>query len=131
MNAPPDNRSITELFGVALSQLAKLFQNEVDLARAELAEKAGKAGDAIKFIGAGAIVIVPALTLVLFAAASELIALGLSAPLSYLATGVVAGAIALALILVGANRLSAEGMKPSVTLDQIRRDKLAAEELMR
>jgi hypothetical protein len=131
MTTPTDRSSFADLLSVALSQLAKLFQNEVDLARAELVEKTSEIGGALKYIMAGAIVVIPALVLILFAVASELIVLGLSQPLAYLGTGIVAGAVALILIVVGANRLSGESMKPSVTLDQIRRDKVAAEELIR
>jgi protein-S-isoprenylcysteine O-methyltransferase Ste14 len=131
MTAPIERNTFADLLGVALSQLAKLFQNEVDLARAELAEKASEVGNALKYVTAGAIIVIPALVLVLFAIATEMVALGLSPPLSYLVTGVVAGLFALMLIVTGANRLSGQAMKPSVTVDQIRRDKAVAEEIIR
>jgi hypothetical protein len=131
MTAPTDRNSFPDLLSVALSQLAKLFQNEVDLARAELAEKASEVGGALKYIAAGAVIIIPALVLILFAVAGELIEIGLPDPAAYLCTGVVAGAVALVLVVMGARRLSGESLKPSVTLDQIRRDKTAAEELVR
>ena len=38
MNTKTEIRAISHLFGDALSQFAKLFQNEVDLAKAELGE---------------------------------------------------------------------------------------------
>jgi hypothetical protein len=60
------SRSIPELFGDAVGQLAKLVGNEFDLARAELSEKANQAGRAAAMIGAGAIVLIPALVLLLF-----------------------------------------------------------------
>ena len=44
-----DLRTISTLLGDALSQFAKLFQNEVDLAKAELGEKAQQVGGAIGF----------------------------------------------------------------------------------
>ena len=47
------SRSIPELFGDAVGQLAKLVGNEFDLARAELSEKANQAGRAAAMIGAG------------------------------------------------------------------------------
>jgi hypothetical protein len=131
MTATTDRNSFADLLSVALSQLAKLFQNEVDLARAELAEKASEIGGALKYITAGAVIIIPALVLILFAAAGGLIEIGMPEPAAYLCTGVAAGAVALILIVVGARRLSVESVKPSVTLDQIRRDKVAAEELVR
>jgi hypothetical protein len=39
MSTQSDLRTISTLLGDALSQFAKLFQNEVDLAKAELGEK--------------------------------------------------------------------------------------------
>ena len=39
MNTQSDLRTISSLLGDALSQFAKLFQNEVDLAKAEFGEK--------------------------------------------------------------------------------------------
>ena len=55
MNSPTD-RSIPELFGDAMAQLAKLIGNEFALARAEMSEKAGQVGRAAAMIGAGAVV---------------------------------------------------------------------------
>ena len=131
MSSSFDTRSIPELLSDALARLSKLFQNEVDLARAELSEKASKAAGAVKFIAAGAILLVPALVLVLFAIAAGLIQGGLSAPIAYLITGVGGMVIAGALIWTGLGRLTGEALKPTVAIDQINRDRLAAKELMR
>ena len=84
----PNNRSIPDLVSDAFAQLAKLVGNEFDLARAELAEKAAQVGRAAALIGAGAIILIPALVLLLFAVAAALIHAGLSQPVSYLITGV-------------------------------------------
>lgn len=131
MSFPEDNRSIPELFGDAFAQLAKLFQNEVDLARAELSQKASEAANAMKLIAAGATLLIPALVLTLFAIASALIQLGLPGPLAYLCSGAGAGFIAFALIWIGLGRLSGGVMKPSLTIEQIRRDQAAAKEFIR
>jgi hypothetical protein len=131
MTSPTERNSFADLVSAALSQLAKLLQNEVDLARAELSEKAREIGGALKFIVAGAVIVIPALVLILLAVARELANFGLSEPVADLAVGVVAAAVAFILIGLGAGRLSGQSMKPSVTLNQIRRDKKAAEELIR
>ncbi|MBN9042452.1 MAG: hypothetical protein BGP05_14530 [Rhizobiales bacterium 62-47] len=127
----PSERSIPELFGDAMAQLAKLVGNEFALARAEMAEKAGQAGRAAAMIAAGAVVMIPALVLLLFAAVSVLIRSGISEPVAYLCAG--GGAVVLAgiLIAVGLNRLSGDAMKPSITLQQVEKDKMAAQELVR
>ena len=130
MNSPTE-RSIPELFGDAISQLAKLVGNEFALARAEMSEKAGQAGRAAAMIGAGAVVMIPALVLLLFAAASALIKSGFSDPVAYFCAGGGAAILAGILIAVGLNRLSGEAMKPSITLQQVEKDKRAAKELVR
>ena len=126
----PTDRSIPELFGDAVGQLAKLVGNEFALAGAELSEKMTQAGRAAAMIGAGAVILIPAMVLLLFAAAAALIRSGLSDPVAYLITGGAAAVVAGALIAVGLERLSGDALKPSVTLEQVQRDKLAAEEMM-
>ena len=65
MTSPSDPRGISDLLGDAFAQLAKLFRNEIDLARAELSDKISKVGNAGALIGAGAILMIPALVLML------------------------------------------------------------------
>src|SRR5689334_25401632 len=89
-----DLRAISTLLGDALSQFAKLFQNEVDLAKAELGEKAQKVGGALGFIAAGAVLVIPALVMALFALSAALIVAGWSQPVAYLTSAIVAGGIA-------------------------------------
>jgi hypothetical protein len=73
---------------------------------------------------------IPALVLLLFAAAAALIRSGLSDPVAYLIAGGGAAVVAGALIAVGLERLSGDALKPSVTLEQVQRDKLAAKEMV-
>jgi hypothetical protein len=126
-----DERSIAQLFGDSISELTKLVQNEVDLARAEIAQKLNLGTAAAKLIGVGAIFLTPGIVLVLLAIAAELTTLGLSQPLAYLISGVAALIIAGILVGVGMSRLSSSALKPTATLDQIRQDKAMATELMR
>jgi hypothetical protein len=130
MNSP-SNRSIPELFSDAVGQLAKLIGNEFDLARAELSDKANQAGRAAAIIGAGAVFLIPALVMLLFAAAAALMHAGLSDPIAYLITGIGAAVVSAALIATGLSRLSGDALKPTVTLDQVQRDKVAAKEMVR
>jgi hypothetical protein len=124
-------RSIPELFGDAMAQLAKLVGNEFALARAEISEKAGQFGLAAAMIGAGAIVMIPALILLLFAAAAALIKNGFSDPVAYLCAGGGAAIVAGILIAIGLNRLSASAMFPAITLQQVEKDRIAAKEMVR
>jgi hypothetical protein len=126
-----DERTVSQLFGDSLSELAKLIQNEVDLARAELREKLAVVGGAMGFIAAGSILLIPSLVLILFAVAGWLIVLGMATPLAYLSSGLGAAIIALALVWVGVGRLSGDALKPTATMNELERDKKLAKELMR
>ena len=125
------DRSIPELFSDAFGQLAKLIGNEFAVARAELSEKAGQAGRAGAMMGAGAVIMIPALVLLLFAAAAALMHADFSDPVAYLISGGVAAIVSIALIAVGINRLSGDALKPTATIDEIQRDKAAAREMVR
>ena len=129
MNIRTD-RSIPELLSDVLAQLAKLIGNEFDLAKAELSDKASQVGRAVAMIGAGAVIMIPALVVLLFAAAAGLMHAGFSDPIAYLIVGGVAVLLAAVLIMVGINRMSGDALKPSVTIDQLQRDKAAAKEMM-
>jgi len=101
------NRSIPELFSDALGQLAKLVSNEFELARAEMTEKAAKAGRAAALIAGGAVFFIPALVMILFAVAAALMHAGLSDPVAYLISGIGAAAIGGVLVWVGLSRCRA------------------------
>jgi hypothetical protein len=125
------DRSIPELFSDAFGQLAKLIGNEFDLAKAELSQKAGQVGRGGAMIGAGAVIMIPALVVLLFAAAAALMHAGVSDPIAYLLTGGAAAILAGALIGVGISRMSGDALKPSMTIDQIQKDQAAAKEMVR
>ena len=74
MTTQSDLRTISSLLGDALSQFSKLFQNEVDLAKAEFGEKVRQATGAMGFIAAGAVLVIPAIVMALFALSAALIA---------------------------------------------------------
>lgn len=124
------DRSIPELLSDVLGQLAKLIGNEFDLAKAELSDKASQVGRGIMMIGAGAVFMIPALVLILLAAAAALMHAGYSDPVAYLLTGGAAILVAAILIGVGISRLSGDALKPSMTLEQLQRDKVAAKEML-
>jgi len=129
--ASASNRSIPDLLGDAVNQLAKLIGNEFALARAELADKAAQVARASALIGAGAVLMIPALVVLLFAIAAALMHAGISDPVAYLLTAVGAMAISGILIWVGISRMSGDALTPKVTLEQLERDKMAAKEMVR
>jgi hypothetical protein len=118
-----DLRALSTLFGDALSQFAKLFQNEVDLAKAELGEKVQKVGGALVFVAGGAVLVIPALVMALFALSAALITAGWSQPVAYLTSAIVAAVIAGVLFAIGLNRLDARNLAPHETIRQLEKDK--------
>jgi len=129
--ALPNSRSIPDLLSDAVGQLAKLVGNEFALARAEVSEKARQVGRAAAMIGAGAVIMIPALVIALLAIAASLRSSGFSDVMSYLLTGGGAILVSAILIWVGLNKLSGDQLKPAVTLDQVERDKSAVKEMVR
>ncbi|ABE41090.1 protein of unknown function DUF1469 [Rhodopseudomonas palustris BisB5] len=127
----PSNRSIPELFGDAFNQFAKLISNEFDLARAEMADKVGQAGRAAAMMGAGAVILIPGLVMLLFALSAVLIENGFSQSIAYLITGGGTVVVAAALIGIGLSRLSPEALTPNITIEQLQRDKVAAKEMVK
>jgi uncharacterized membrane protein len=131
MNTQSDLRTISTLLGEALSQFAKLFQNEVDLAKAELGEKARRAGWAVGLFAAGAVLFIPALVMALFALSAALIAGGWSQPISYLVSAIIAAVLAGVLFALGMNRLDARNLAPRETMRQLEKDKDTVKEMVR
>jgi Putative Actinobacterial Holin-X, holin superfamily III len=131
MSTQSDLRTISTLLGDALSQFAKLFQNEVDLAKAELGEKVQHVGGAVGFFAAGAILVIPALIMALFALSAALIAAGWSQPISYLVSAILAAALTGVLFAVGINRLDARNLAPRETMRQLEKDKDTVKEMVR
>jgi hypothetical protein len=126
-----DLRTISTLLGDALSQFAKLFQNEIDLAKAELSEKVQNVGGALGFLVGGAVLVFPALVLALFAFSAALIAAGWSQPVSYLTSAIVAAVIAGVLLAIGINRLDVRKLSPHETIRQLEKDKNTVKGMVR
>jgi uncharacterized membrane protein YraQ (UPF0718 family) len=131
MSTQSDLGTISTLFGDALSQVTKLFQNEVDLAKAELREKVQQIGWAVGFLAAGAVLVIPALVMALFALAAALVEAGWSQPISYLVSALVAAGVAGVLFAVGVNRLDARNLAPRETMGQLEKDKATVKDMVR
>lgn len=131
MSLSSDPRSIPELFGDAIEQLGKLVQNEVQLARAEIADKAAQAAMGAAYVGAAAILCIPVLVLLLMALALWLVQMGFSPVASHLIAAGVGALVSVVLAFVGLNRLKAENLTPTVTLRQVKRDVAAAKEMVK
>jgi hypothetical protein len=124
-------RTISTLLGDAMSQFAKLFQNEIELAKAELGDKLQKIGGALGLILGGAVLVIPAIVMALFALSAALISAGWSPPVSYLTSALIAAVIAAALVAIGINRLDARHLAPRETIGQLEKDKDAVKGMVR
>ncbi|MBU8539313.1 phage holin family protein [Falsiroseomonas tokyonensis] len=125
------DRSLPELFGVAIDQISTLFRQEVQLARAEVGEKISQTTGAITPLGAGAGMLLGALILLLFALVSLLVQLGVPIGWSQLIVGLVAALLGYALIRGGVSKLNTTSLMPHRTAEQLSRDAQVAKEQVR
>ena len=126
-----DLNAIPRLFGDAVEQLGKLVQNEVQLARAELAQKVTQASIGGAYVVGAAILCIPVLVVLLIALAIGLTQLGLSPVLAHLAAAACGAAVSAILAMVGMSYLKPENLKPKVTMRQVERDVATAKEMAR
>jgi hypothetical protein len=125
-----DARYITGLLGSAVEQLGKLVDNEMQLAKAEMSQKLGRAAMGAAYLVGAAVLLIPVLVMLLMTLAIWLHTSGwFSEVTSYLIATGVGVLLSLILGLLGKSYLSAEQLKPKVTLGQIERDIQAAKEL--
>jgi hypothetical protein len=114
-------RSLGELFGELTQEFGQLVRSEMELARVELKEEAGRAGRAGAMLGGAAAAGYLALVLLAFAAAwglAEVIEPGWA----FLVVGVVVGAVAAALAVAGRNRMREVSPVPDQTVETLKED---------
>ncbi|HKS62870.1 MAG TPA: phage holin family protein [Xanthobacteraceae bacterium] len=126
-----DARSISRLLGDAFEQLSLLIQTEIRLARAELADKATRAGTGVSMVFGGMLLLVPALVLFLIALAIFFMQQGMSPIVAHLLSGFIAAAGGAGLIYVGLSRLKPSELTPDTTIRQVGKDIAAAKEMAR
>src|SRR5215475_13872626 len=120
------DKGVVDLAGEALKDIGVLLQTELQLLRAEISEKLTFTALSAALIGAGALLLMATIVLLLEAAVAGLVAYGLSWPASIL---IVAAGTLLAgagLIWFSLNRLSLARLAPSKTLDQLEKDSTIA-----
>jgi hypothetical protein len=126
-----NTRTIPELFTSVVSQLADLMRTEGQLARAEISEKMTLAATGLGLIVGGAILLMPALVVLLEAAVAALVDNGIA---PYWAALIVGGAcllLGLILLLTGVSWLRAGRLVPGKTIYQLQRDAATARSQVR
>ncbi|WP_084957696.1 phage holin family protein [Thermoactinospora rubra] len=126
----PGGRSIGELVGEIGQDLAKLFRQEVELAKTELREEAGKAAKASTLLGAAGFAGLMTAVLVSLAAVFGLANVMDAAWAALLVAAVwaVAGAV---LFVTGRTRMREVSPKPEQTIETLKEDARWARDLNR
>lgn len=125
-----NEKPVTELMRDLVNQVSNLVRHEIQLARAEMGEKANQATNAVVMLcvalalGIGAIVI---LLLSAVAALGEILAVWLSA----LLVGAAAALVAAGLASMGMSRLKARNLMPDRTIESMREETHYAKEKVR
>jgi hypothetical protein len=114
--------------GDTIARATDLIQIEFRLAKAELAEKAAKAGAGLSLIVVGAVLATAALFLFLQALVLGLVRLGLSPLAATVIVAVVTMGIGIAFAVTGRKQLSADALVPDRTLNDIKRDSAMVKE---
>lgn len=114
--------------GDTIARATDLIQIEFRLAKAELSEKAAKAGAGLALIVVGAVLASAALFLFLQAIVLGLIRLGLSPIAATVVVAVVTMGIGIAFAVTGRKQITAEALVPDRTLNDIKRDSAMVKE---
>ena len=125
------NRSFPEIFTDLFGQTTTLLSKEGQLARAEISEKIGQVGTGLALLVIGAVLLIPALVILLEAAAAFLVRRGFEPPVAALIVGGSALALGVILALVGLSRLKARRLMPTRTIEQWQQDAAVARQQMR
>jgi uncharacterized membrane protein YqjE len=116
-----DDRSLGELFGDLTTDLGALMRSEIELAKVELKEEAGKAGRAGGMLAGAALAAYLAVTLLAFAAAwglAEVVEPGWA----FLIVGIVVAIVAAVLGFAGRERLASVDPMPEQTMETLQED---------
>ena len=120
------DKGVVDLAGDMLKEVATLIQTELQLLRAEISEKLTFTAMSAALIGAGALLLMATIVLLLEAAVAGLVAYGLSWPVAILIIAALTLLGGAGLVWVGFNRLSTARLTPSKTLDQLQKDSTIA-----
>ncbi len=126
-----NTRTIPELFTSVVSQLAELTRTEGQLARAEISEKMTLVATGLGLIVGGAILLMPALVVLLEAAVAALVDNGIAPYWSALIVGGACFVLGLILLLIGVSWLRAGKLIPDKTIHQLQRDAATARSQVR
>ena len=121
-------RPITDILGSLVRQVTDLMRSEGQLARAEISEKIDKLTGAAMMMGAGAVLLIPALVILLQAAVTALVERGWNGSTAALIVGLGALTLGAVLCAVALSRFKAVSLVPNKTLHSLQQDVAVASE---
>lgn len=129
MNTLPSERSVGELFSELSHETTTLIRQELELAKAEMSEKASQAAKDIGFLTVGSAVLYAALLALCTAAIAGLSAL-MPVGWAALIVALVVGGIGAALVVKGRNDLKNATLSPEKTKTTLKETRQWAKEQM-
>jgi uncharacterized membrane protein YqjE len=113
---------LSSLLTAIVNEITHLFQTEFRLARAEVSENINRVSYAGMMIGAGAVLILPGLVVLLLAIVRWLVVAGMPQEWGLTLVGVVVLAIGAGLAIAGVNAVRSASLVPERTLHQVQAD---------
>ena len=131
MNPNGNGRSVVDIVRDLFTETSTLLRKEGQLARAEISEKVDQAVRGLIFIVAGAVLLVPALVVLLGAAVAAMIDRGFDAANAALVVGGVALVVGLVLAVLGVRAIKIEQLRPDRTIADVQRNVSLAKHQLR
>lgn len=133
--APADrtvpNRSVLDLFTQLVDNMSFLFRKEIELAKAEMSEKASEVGAGAAKAAIGGVLMIPAIVMLLWAVVAWLETIDIPIRWGTLIVGVIVALIGFMLLKSGMNAASTANLKPRRTANQLQRDAAVVKEQVR
>lgn len=131
MNPGTNGRTIPDIVRDLLTEVTTLLRKEGQLARAELSEKVDQVTRGLGFIAAGAVLVVPALVVLLGALVAAIVNAGIAEPWAALIVGGATLLIGVVLAWAGARAMKVEHLAPTRTIAHVQRDLSLAKHQLR
>jgi uncharacterized membrane protein YqjE len=125
------NRSIADVLRDVITQVTTLLRKETELARVELSENVSRAAIGLGLIVGGAVLLIPALVILLEAAVAALEQNGMRPAEATAIVGGCALVLGFILVAIGISRLRVKSLMPNKTMQQLQQDAAAAKQQMR
>jgi uncharacterized membrane protein YqjE len=125
------NRSIADVLRDVITQVTTLLRKETELARVELSENVSRAAIGLGLIVGGAVLLIPALVILLEAAVAALEQNGMRPAEATAIVGGCALVLGFIFVAIGLSRLRVTSLMPNKTIQQLQQDAAAAKQQMR